>query len=333
MLVSALFAAVLPGLIEPVELYRQWSQDDKLEYSVTSRLQVESRDAVNRVYMPEITRLAYKFTIEVNEISSEGFAKVDYLRPTMVFTLPETATKKAYDEIEEVNEHFKLTLSPVNAITDFKDLTPKKDDDDGDGGGVFGLSSIDLAFPGLSKAEQQSITGVIANITTEFYRLANFTGNLDTMLDFSPRLSLFEVEPGETWEHTASYQPQPLDGKPDKMAPQRIDYTLTYVGVQEVDGRKIHRVTSDLTLDTDVAPFLNGMLRMTPAQSGLTGFKMTLTAHIDFDLDFETKHTLRALAISDGHLAVSVTDIQGVPFQEIKVRGRTLLKLVPGADS
>ena len=332
MFFSVLFAAVVPGFIEPVEIYRQWKPDETLAYSVTSRLQIESRTFLHPVYMPQTTKYAYKFTLEVTEVSSEGFAQVVYKKPTVVVTVPETAEKKSFDEIEEVNEHFELTISPVNAVTDFKDLTPKKDDDD-DGGGGSGRSLLSNISPGQSRAMQQRIGGVIGNIISEFYRLANFSGGVDTMLDFSPRLSLFEVEPGDTWEHTASYQPQPLDGKPDKMAPQRIDYTMTYVGVQEVDGKKIHRLTSDLSLDTDIAPFLNGMLRMTTSQSGLKSFKLVLTAHIDFDLDFETKHTLKAIATSEGHLSIEVTDIKDGPFQEIRVKGRTILKLDPGADS
>lgn len=335
MILTALIAALATSVPEPVELYRQWEAGDKFEYSVSSRLQRESRDLINTVFIPVIDKAKYNFTLEVSEVSDEGFATANYKKPTVVVTIPETDRKKAYDEIEEVNEHLLLSISPVNAITDFKDLTPKKEDDDdgdGDGGGLVQLP-VNFIAPGQPQQAYSRVFGAIQNAIDDFFRVANFSGSVDTMLDFAPRLSLFEVEPGETWEHTAAYQPQVLEGKEGKMAPQRIDYTMTYVGVVEVDGKKVHRVTSDLNLDTDIAPFINSIVGMNSEQSGIRGFKITLTAHIDFDLDLETKHTLRAIGRSQGHIAIEATIFKDKPAQELKVTGRTILKLVPGAKS
>ncbi|MCH8979196.1 MAG: hypothetical protein IH945_08135 [Armatimonadetes bacterium] len=315
----ALAVATALGTQGSVELYRQWQPHETLVYEVRTSLLIESRHYMTTIYIPDDLEHFYKFTMAVGDVTSEGFAEVDYTRPTIDVTEGETVESPPVTTVEELNEHYTLTMSPVNAITGLKDLTPKKEDD-GDGRRVRLLS--------LGERLAREIQDPVDDYVGDLYRLALFIGNVDTAIDFGPRLPLFEIEPGEEWHVTASYQPKRLKGKPGKMAPQRLDYTYTYVGVQESDGKKIHRVTADLELDTDIAPYINDLMGMDAAESGLRGLHLKLTAHIDFDLDFETKHTLVAIARSQGELTIEITEIPTVPLVEQKLRGRTMMRIV-----
>ncbi|MCH7903935.1 MAG: hypothetical protein IH944_05125 [Armatimonadetes bacterium] len=317
-MVLAAVAFALTASSEPVDLYRQFKAGEELEYEVKSNLMVERRHYLTSTYIPDEIDQNYKFTMKVVEILADGFAKIDYRRPEMTIILGETAFEPPVKEIEELNWRFTMTLSPVNALTDVIDLTPKKDDDDGDGGMLRALSH---------RAKGQAQDSVM-NFMVELYRLALFVGSLDTAIDLAPRLPLFEVEPGETWEETVAYQPQKLKGS-GKVRPQRLDYTYTFIGlIEKPDGTKVYRVTADLELDTDAAPFVNDMLGMKPSESGLSKIILKIKSHIDFDLDPETKRTLSARARSDGEAAIWLTQLPTVAYIEEKIRGRTTMKLL-----
>ena len=319
-MVLAAVAFALTAFSEPVDLYRQFKAGEELEYEVKSNLMVERRHYMTSTYIPDELDQNYKFTMKVVEMLADGFAKIDYKRPQMTFIFGETAFEPPRKEIEELDWRFTMTLSPVNALTDVIDLTPKKDDDDGDGGGG--------TLRALSHRAKGEVQDSVMNFMTELYRLALFVGSLDTAIDLAPRLPLFEVEPGETWEETVSYQPQKLKGS-GKVRPQRLDYTYTFVGlIEKADGTKVYRVTADLGLDTDAAPFVNDMLGMKPSESGLSKIILKIKSHIDFDLDPVTKHTLMARARSDGEAAIWITQLPTVAYIEEKIRGRTTMKLL-----
>jgi hypothetical protein len=318
MLTAVLFATVaMPGT-QAVELYRQWKPNSLLTYQVKSHLYAESRHYMTSIYIPETLDQNYNFTMKVGEVSTEGFAKVDYKRPKVEVIEGETAESPAVTRFEELNEHLALTLSPVNAITEVKDLTPKKKEDGG--GGLLWLRATATMGP--------EVQDIIGSFVGDLYRMALFIGNAETAVDFGPRLPLLEVEKGDTWEITASYQPQKLKGKPGQMATQRLDYTYVYDGVVEVEGKKLHRITATLKFDNDIAPFVNDMLGMTAAQSGLRGLKLKMDAKMEFDLDHETKNTLAIRADSVGSMAIEVTEIPDRPVIEENIKGRTRLKLL-----
>jgi hypothetical protein len=111
------------------------------------------------------------------------------------------------------------------------------------------------------------------------------------------------------------------------MAPQRLDYTYTYVGIVDSAGKKVHRVAGELKLDSDIAPFINDLLGMTPARSGLKSLKLKMDAKLEFDLDLETKNTIAGRGTSSGGLVVEITELN-VPYEEANIRGRARLKLV-----
>jgi len=94
-------------------------------------------------------------------------------------------------------------------------------------------------------------------------------------------------------------------------------------------GKNVHRITADLDVDTDAAPFVNQVLGMKPEQSRLKAVKLQLKATIEFDLDEKTRKTLRADARSTGAIRVDVTDLPHEALMEQRLKGRTLLTLTP----
>ncbi len=320
MLTAALLTVALPRL-EAVELYRQWKPKTTLTYQVKSHMFTEVRHYMTSIFIPEDLDQNYNYTLEVGAVTDEGFAAVTYKRPKMEIIEGETAQRGSLKRIEELNEHYVLTMSPVNAITDLKDLTPKKKE--GSGGGLKFMRSI-----GAGSRLDPGIQGILDRFIGDLFRLSLFIGNAETSVDFGPRLPLLEVEPGDTWNVTTSYQPQKLSGKDGKMATQRLDYVYKYDGPAETDQKKVERVTATLKLDNDLAPFINQMMGMSVAESGLRGLKMKLEAKMEFDLDPVTKNTLAIRADSVGSFSIEVTDIPDRPVIEQKLKGRTRLKLV-----
>lgn len=315
MIVIAL--AVLSFAGQSVELSRQWKPNSTIEYEVASSLQVESRDFQTSTFIPEDLDTKYNFTFTVGKVTPEGFAGVTYKRPSVTITEGETVDSPPVVKTEDVNEHLELTLSPVNAITDLKDLTPPRPKSrKGDG----------LSLHVRAPIAQVRIAAM--DFLQDYYRLALFIGTPETSMDFGPSLPLFEVEPGDTWDVTATYQPQKLKGKKGKMAPQRLDYKYKYVGLVESGGKQVHRIEGSLALDTDVAPYLNDLMGMTPRESHLTGFKLKLSTKVEYDLDKDTCHTLAARAVASGDMSISITDVADVPYVEERIKGRTRMKLV-----
>jgi hypothetical protein len=162
----------------------------------------------------------------------------------------------------------------------------------------------------------------------ELQRLAMFVGDLNSSLDFAPKLPFDEVVPGDTWERTVSYQPQKM--KSGKTVNQRLDYTFTFDGVKQWKGIDIHQITATLNLDTDAAPWLNELYGVSDRESDLAKMPLTMDAKIIFRLDMKTGLTLSAFAESKGGWEVFLKlDVQkSVAVQKIK--GRTSLKLKKG---
>lgn len=309
---TLLLAAVLAVPTQDVDLSRLFTAGKTESYEIKSHILSEKKSAEMAFYMPEEFDVKYGFTLKVETARPDGFAVLMYERPTMTFIEGETAEHAPKSTVEKVNWKYRLTLSPINELTDVTDLTPKKADKSG-GKGLY-------AF-GVGARLPQDFLG---RMVQELHSLAMFLGNLDSSLDFSPKLPFDEVKPGSTWKKTVSYQPRELKGS-DKQVVQRLDYTYTYVGLVDWNGKKVHRVAADLDLDTDAAKFINQALDMKPEQSGLKELRLQLKSRIEFSLDEKTRTTLGAVAQSKGGFKmVSTEDPDNAAFEE-KITGTSTL--------
>ncbi len=165
----------------------------------------------------------------------------------------------------------------------------------------------------------------VAEFVHELYRLALFNGPLESSLDFAPELPFNDVKPGDTWKRTVGYTPQQLQDNTKQSAVQRLDYTYTYRGPIQENGRTYERVTADLNLNTDVASFANQYMQKGDLK--LAKMPMTLKATIEFNLDPKTYDTINAHATSQGGFQVYVTSDPNTIYFETKLKGSTSLNL------
>jgi hypothetical protein len=319
MIISALIAStVFLGVQDkPVMLNRVFKKGEKATYKVLSSLQIEARGGELLTFMPEDVDLNYNFTYEITAMKADGIAVMRYKRPTMTEIRGETATSPPRSTTIKSNLDWQLSVSPINEILETKDLYKKPDPKKKKGGGKASW----MTFDGPS-VTMQDPTGFIQ----EIYRLALFAGSVDSALDFSPKLPYDETKIGDTWQRTVGYSPQKLkNAKSGKSAVQRLDYTFTYKGVQNYNGKPYHRISGVLKLDTDLAPWLHEVTGLKPDETMLHAFKLQFNATVDFDLDINTRRTVRAEANSTGGMQVFLTMNKEAAFQEQRIKGHTTM--------
>lgn len=302
---------------EPVELLRKFKAGEKFGYQVRSHLLIETQQEGQPFFLPEEEELNYDSTLEVKKIKADGFAEAVYLRPKMILVQGDSADGERKEHPENVNFNLSLTLSPINEVTDVKDLNaPVKKPAKG-GGGTF-MRMFGPKIPG---------TQVDLSFIQELQRMSIFIGSIDTSLDLSPKLPFEEVKKGDTWKRTASYQPQKVKNEKGKMAVQRIDFTYVYDGLVEYNKEKVHQITGTLHLDTDAGAYINQMMGTTPGQSGLKSIPMKLDSKITYYLDSKTMHTVFVKAESLGNWQIILSSGDGSPVIEQKLKGDVTCKL------
>lgn len=312
-----LVAATALAHQDEVELSRKFTSGQTLAYSVKTHMLAEEKGYGMSFFLPQEFDVNYDFTMKIEDARPDGFATLLYERPSMTFIDGETNDKPPVTTVNKTGWKLRLTLSPINEITDLKDLTEKKKD-----GKDGQLALWTTAFGSPRRPEQDFIGRMIQQLRS----LAMFVGNLDSSLDFSPKLPLDDVKPGSSWKKTVSYQPRELKGT-DKQAVQRLDYTFKYDGLVDSGGKKVHRVTANLDLDTDAAKFINQAMQSTPEESGLKELRLTMKATIVFDLDEKTKTTLKATAESKGGFSIFVTQRPDEAVLEEKMTGKSVITL------
>jgi hypothetical protein len=146
-------------------------------------------------------------------------------------------------------------------------------------------------------------------------------------MDFAPPLPVEEVEVGDTWKKTVGFTPQTLKGKGGQMAVQRLDFTYTYKGLVESNGKRVHRIIGDLTVKSDLAEFIHQTFNVKSNVTGLKEIPLNMTSKVEFDLDPKTFQTIRAEANSVGGFSVIATGNTGA-VQEEKFKAKSTLSLL-----
>lgn len=302
----------------PVLLERAFKKGETLNYSVKSHLYYEERQTGLDTFIPQEQGYDYNFSIAVESVEGDGIAKAIYSRPTMTQVLGETFSRPETRKLEKVNWKYRVTLSPYNKVLNMEDLSQKPKPKPKSGSkNVMSPLNIEAA---LSQLDLSQFTG-------EIFRLAIFAGPLDSALDIAPPLPFDEVQPGTTWKHTVGYTPQRLKGS-SKSAVQRLDYLYSYGGLMGDGAKKFHRVNGKLDLDTDASEFINQMMGIKKEQSQIKGFKLKLKTSIDYDLDPTTRHTLKAMARSEGVIVVDLAAGGQTAKIELNLKGESDLNLV-----
>jgi hypothetical protein len=321
MILSAVSAAlsVLVSGGEAIQLAHAFTAGEKTTYEVRSNLSAQHRQRGLETWIPEDFDINYQFSIFIKSMKADGVAEVIYLRPTMTTIEGETFDSPPKTKVEKLNLNMLMSLSPANEILNVKDLNPPKKEKGGKGkdgriGMVGPVGTRQLPF--------------IGQFIGEVHRLALFAGNFESALDFAPRLPFEKLKVGDTWKRTVGYTPQKNKDKEGKTINQRLDYTFTYQGTMDQNGRKIQRVLGECSLDTNLADFINQMFDVKPEDTGLKSIPLQLKTKIDFDLDPKTMKTISANATSEGGFKIILTDLPNDPIEEETFKGRTQLRIL-----
>ena len=304
----------------PVSLGRVFTKYEKLAYEIRSTLNSQRRGRGLETWIPEDFDLNYDFTMFVEDVKADGIAVVHYQRPVMTAIEGETADSPPKESKEKVNMDARLTVSPINEILEMKDLSAK-----GTKTGKQPLKSVAIQ-PSSSVGAQGG--DAIGQFIQEIKVLSLFVGSIDSSLDLAPKTPFDPVKVGDSWKRTVGYQPQKLQGRGNKQAVQRLDYTFTYKGIVESEGKKVYRVQGVLDLKTDLADFVNQMVEMKSEDTGLKKIPLTLKSTIDFDLDLKTKHTILVQAQTESGFGIFITAYPDEALIEETAKGRTTMKLV-----
>jgi hypothetical protein len=303
--------AASPAKPVPVTLSRTSTLHEQLAYSVNSHMQVEIRGGEVQTFFPQDVDLTYAFTSDVSELKPGGVAVFHYKRPTMTQTTSESIQGPGGTKVSDVNLDYSVTLSPINEILAEKKLG----------------SNLDLFSPGLFGAPAVRQDSNLSRFIVEIHMLARNLGSLDSSLDFAPKLPVDDVVPGDIWKHTVGYSPQSLASQGGKLAVQRLDYTYTYIGVVQSDGKKVYRVTADLDTSTNLADFYFQATGEDPSGSMLKSLPLNLKSHVDFDLDIKTCETLKAVSSSTGGFSIVLTSHPDQPAEEERFKATTTMLL------
>jgi hypothetical protein len=315
-------ASVLSGQGQeaPVSLGRVFVQNQKLAYDIKSSLHSEHRMRGLETWIPEDLDLNYAFTTIVEQMKPDGIAVIHYQRPVMHEIEGETFNAPPQDHVIDIGLDLRLTVSPINEILEMKDLTdhkkkPEKKDDSG-------------WMAPLAGRRQESMAGILSQFVSEMYRLSLFVGSFESSLDFAPKTPFDPVKVGETWKETVGYQPQKLKGKGNKQAVQRLDFTFTYKGIVDSEGKKVYRVEGTLDLKTDLGDFVNQLVGMKPEDTGLKKVPLTMKSKIEFDLDMKSHNTILAEATTECGFGLFVTAYPNDAVQEDKVKAHNTMRLI-----
>lgn len=313
---ASLCLALLAPIQAPTTLARKFVANEKLAYAITSHITAEQRQKGLETFIPADYDINYGFFFTVKALKNDGIALLTYQRPSMTEIEGETSTSAPKPKTEKSNKIYELTVSPVNELLEMNDVTPKKK--------TPPKKRVPANWLSPAPTAQAPIFGEYIG---EMHRLALFIGGIDSGLDFAPKLPLEAVKVGDTWKRTVGYQPQKLKGKDGKVAVQRLDYTYTYLGPMNVDGKSILRVQAKLDFNTDLADFLRTLLEGSKLETNLKTMPLHMKATIDFDLDPKTRHTLSAAATSEGGFELYVKEDSEAYYEE-RFKGRTNLDLV-----
>lgn len=304
-----------------VTLNRVFAANEKYVYDVKSHITLESRAKQLETFLPEDFDMNYTFTAVVQEMKTDGIAVIHYQRPTVTEIQGETYQHQPEATVNKLNLDYLLTVSPINEILQKSEVKPSPVKAASKSLRLNGSTSL---VP-LTVQDDQSLDEV-AQFVHELYRLALFNGPLESSLDFAPKLPFNDVKPGDTWKRTVGYSPQQLQDKSGHSAVQRLDYTYTYRGPIKENGKTYERVTADLNLNTDIAPFANQYMAKGD-QNKLAKMPMTLKAAIEFNLDPKTFDTISAQATSQGGFQVYVGSDPNTVYFEARLKGTTSLNL------
>jgi hypothetical protein len=300
----------------PVQLTHGFVAGQKLAYQVLTHLTAERRFKGLDTWFPSDLDLNYNFSYTVTKLQPDGVAEVHYLRPTITEVIGETSDSPPRDVVEKVNFNELLTVSPINEILSQKRVTQPED-----------FHRVDATIQSGLQSGWSGAAKLLTPYISEVHRLALFIGSVEDALDFSPKFPLNAVKPGDTWQKTVGYQPQKLGGASSKVALKRLDYTFTYVGPIQAEGKSFLRVEGKLSLSTDVAEYVKQIDPEQDVQTELVKAPLKFDSAIRFDLDPKTRDVIHAEGSTTGGYQLFTKSSGDTALAEERFKGTASMEL------
>ncbi len=288
-LVALIAAQGAPTTTAPaVQMERKFTKGETLHYSVRSLLTVEERELGLNTFLPRDFGLEYDYTMKVNDVDQDGNAKVLYRRPKTISIDGEFADKPEVRAAQPGGGFsLDLRISVINELLGVEEIKEKP-------------KATGKMLRYMTQEQDQKVTDLLAGqFVGDLMRIALMTGSLDSSMDFAPPLSFKPVKPGSVWKKTVGYTPQKLSTTGEQGV-RRLDYSYTYQGVVESNGKKVHRIVGEVSQDSDIWPFFLQQYGLRIADTPFASLQLTFKGKLEFDLDLKTLHTLRAKAESTG---------------------------------
>lgn len=313
LLLASMLAAGQTAPVEPVQLARVLKPGTTYKYRVVNQLISDERNLMVDTFIPSTSGLEYDIELTIEKELVDGIVEARYQRKNFVAIEGETTERDEVRTPIKPGWDLRIQLSPLNKVLDIKDLTPPRKP----------ARWTSEGAPVAMTVRQDPIAGFISQI----YQLAQMIGPLDGSIDFSPQFPVRPVRPGDTWKVTAGFSPQVLKSDKNKrIAVQRADYTYTYRGLSEFNGKPAHKIESELKIDTDLVDFF---AQDAPVVREIyTKIPMNLTAKIVFHVDTVSMHTLDGQMTATGGYQIFATEFPDRAIQEGKLDSRIRLQLV-----
>lgn len=320
---ALLFAATLFALgqgtapAQAVTFKRVFTPGIRSVYSVDSSIQLQHRPYGFTTFFPDDNERHYIFTTDCQSFDGQ-LAKILYRRPSITVTGNATVDADPTTTVEKQDWKMLLTMSAINEVVDYQDLTPKKKPEPKSADAGFVVSGSGVA----RQAEQYYVP-----FLEDLIRLAGLIGSFDGSIDLEPQFDLGPVKVGDKWTRTVGFEPQKLASKAGKTVVQRLDMTFSYKGLVTSRNKQVQRIHGDLSLDTDLGKYVNDLFNLTPETTGLKSIPTKLKMALDFDLDPKTFQTLYATVHSEGGFEIYSSQVSSA-VEEEKILADTTMKLI-----
>lgn len=324
MIITTVLASLAVAAVQdaPVVLERKFTAGDRFVYKFNTKTFSDDRDYQFDMFMPNTQESMYTATTDVLEVKPSGAVVCRWVVSDAWFILGENASRDEMRIKDKEGADYRVEVTQVNDILDMRDNRPPKPEKNAPKTEADWMRSL------MAAAVQPTLDQWVGQYVGPIYQLAGFTGGPYSGLDFAPKLPLDEVKVGDTWKKTVGFSPQKLrNDKDKKMAVTRLDYTYTYRGLVEEDGKKYLKITSACSLKTDVNDFL-GQLMGSQENSPMSKAPLTWDAKVEYWLDPVTLHTINIEASSEGKFEMWVKEIKEQAYQESRLRSKASYKLV-----
>lgn len=299
---------------EPVTLERVFRQGETSTYDFTTRIMLDVRDYPLETFVPVNDQVYYTFVLTTERLKPDGAADVRFKRNKLTIRYGERFDEPPKEEKIGREDNILYTLSRTNQVLSLRDESPKPPQRGG-----LQATMMRYASPEVAELAFDIIDDWIA----QMHQLAGFVN----FFDLGPVLPVHPVESGATWKETVGYAPVTVSEGADKgrTLNARIDFTYTFMGESDYQGRKVYHIQGVYKHDADAAKYIEDLLKEARMASPFKEIRLQMEGKVDYYLDKSTCAVIRINAEANGYFGLTVNELPDTPVMEQKIKSRASL--------